>query len=265
MRDENGGCRTLTERRGASRVDCYDEISLIRKHVRIPPRRPAIIPHPLRACEYKTSFSMRPTGLASIDSGRASMNEQQSRPPLLVAFLPPVRLDDIPVHLLPFRPFKVKIFRGTQRLPHQRFLGEGGDPLGRALPLELTLGLGEIRLEFVQPADDEHVVRSLERGAGEYEPAIGSYLDGSDGAVVRERPGGGIFGRKRRVSGRLVRSIWDREDIELVARVIASSQVKELGVMGELRYVSTYLVMKTTLPALTASSSADRSQGCVSV
>jgi hypothetical protein len=62
-------------------------------------------------------------------------------------------------------------------------------------------------------------------------------LEGSDGAIVREWLGGDIPGRKRWVGGRLVRSIRDGDNKELAARMIACSQVKKSGVLGELRDV----------------------------
>lgn len=60
-------------------------------------------------------------------------------------------------------------------------------------------------------------------------------MEGSDGAVVRECLGGDIPGRKRWVGGRLVRSIRDGDNKELAARMIACSQVKNSGILGELR------------------------------
>jgi hypothetical protein len=93
-------------------------------------------------------------------------------------------------------------------------------------------------------------------------------LRGADGAVVRERVGGNILGWKRWVSCGLVRGIRDREDEELVARVIASSQVKKSRVLGELRRINECLRKKTEMTeisGLTVSSSTDRSQCCVSV
>ena len=57
----------------------------------------------------------------------------------------------------------------------------------------------------------------------------------------------------------------DREDEELVARMIASSQVKKSRVLGELRHINAYLRKKTEISGLTVSSSTDRSQCCVSV
>ena len=101
------------------------------------------------------------------------MDEQQSRPLLVAAFLPPVRLDDKPVRLLPFRSFEVKVLRRSQCFPDQGFLGEGGDLFRCAIPLEVALGLGQVGFEIVETAYKEDVVRSLERGVREYQPAIG--------------------------------------------------------------------------------------------
>jgi len=67
------------------------------------------------------------------------------------------------------------------------------------------------------------------------------------------------------VSCGLVRGIRDRKDEELVARMIASSQVKKCRVLGELRRINAYLRKKTEISGLTVSSSTDRSQCCVSV
>jgi len=63
-------------------------------------------------------------------------------------------------------------------------------------------------------------------------------LEGSDGAAVRKRLGVVILGWKRRVSGRFIRSIGNREDEELAARVIAGSQVKVSGVLGESKFIN---------------------------
>jgi hypothetical protein len=60
-------------------------------------------------------------------------------------------------------------------------------------------------------------------------------LDGADGAAVGKRLGGNVFGWKRWVSRGLVRGVRNREDKELVACMIASGQVKIVGVLGELR------------------------------
>jgi len=62
-------------------------------------------------------------------------------------------------------------------------------------------------------------------------------LDGSDGAIVREWPGGDVLGRKRWIGCGLVRSIGDRENKELAACAITRSQVKDSGILGELRDV----------------------------
>jgi len=90
-------------------------------------------------------------------------------------------------------------------------------------------------------------------------------LDGADGAAVSKRLGGNILGWKRWVSCRLVRGTRNWEDKELVARMIAGGEVKKVRVLGELRYVNVYPRKTTEISGLTASSSADRSQGCVSV
>ena len=155
---------TLAERRRARRVDCHDKISLVCKDVRVPPRGPPVIPRSLRAWKILFQHTSRRTR----ERRRTSMDEKQSRPLLVVAFLPPVRLDDKPVHLLPFGSFEVKVLRGSQRFPDQSFLGEGGDLFGCAIPLEVALGLGQVGFEIVETTDKEDVVRSLERGAREY-------------------------------------------------------------------------------------------------
>jgi hypothetical protein len=131
------------------------------------------------------------------------------------------------VHLLPFRSFEVKVLRRTQRFPHQHFLGERCDVFSCALLLETNLSIRRVSFELGEIADNEHVLRSPERGAGEYKPSVGQDLGGTDGAVVRERVGGNIPGWKRWVSRGLVRGIRDREDEEFVARMIAS-QVKKV-------------------------------------
>ena len=62
-------------------------------------------------------------------------------------------------------------------------------------------------------------------------------MEGSDGAIVRERLGCGILGRKRWVSCRLVRGIRDRENKKLVARMITGSQIKKSRFLGELQVI----------------------------
>ena len=193
------------------------------------------------------------------------MDEQQSRPLLFVAAFPAVRLDDKPVHLLPFGSFEVKVLRRSQRFPDQGFLGEGGDLFRCAIPLEVALGLGQVVFESVQITDEEDLIGSLEGGTGEYQPAVGQDLDGADGTAVSKWLGGNILGWKRWVSCGLVRGIGNWEDKELVARMIASGEVEKVRVLGELRYVKVYPRKTTEISGLTASSSADRSQGCVSV
>jgi hypothetical protein len=69
-----------------------------------------------------------------------------------------------------------------------------------------------------------------------YKPVARQYLEGSEGATVRKRLGSGMLGWERWVRCRLVRSIRDRENEELVARVIASSQIKEIRFPGELQF-----------------------------
>ena len=146
-----------------------------------------------------------------------------------------MRLDDKPVNLLPFGSFEVKVLRQSQRFPDQSFLGEGGDLFRCAIPLEVALSLGQVGFEIVETTDKEHVVRSLQRGARENQPAIGQDLDGADGAAVGKRLGSNVFGWKRWVGRGLVRGVRNREDKELVPRMIASGQVKIVGVLGELR------------------------------
>ena len=161
-----------------------------------------------------------------------------------------MRLDDKPVHLLPFRSFKVKVLRRTQRFPYQRFLGERCDLFRCAFPLEVILSIRQVGFELGEIANNEHVLRSPERGEGEYKPSVGQDLGATDGAVVRERVGGNILGWKRWVSCGLVRGIRDRKDEELVARMIASSQVKKCRVLGELRRINAYLRKKTEISGL---------------
>jgi len=117
------------------------------------------------------------------------VDEQQSRQLLVVAFLPSVWLDDKPVHLLPFGSFEGKVFRRSQSFPHQDFLGEG-DLFRCAILLKVTLGLGQVSFEIMETTDKEHVVRSLERGVREYQPAVGQDLDAADGASVSKRARG---------------------------------------------------------------------------
>lgn len=62
-------------------------------------------------------------------------------------------------------------------------------------------------------------------------------MEGSDGAILRKWLGRDIPRRKRWVGCRLVRSVRDRDNKELAARVITGSQVKESGILGELRDV----------------------------
>ena len=103
-----------------------------------------------------------------------------------------MRLDDKPVHLLPFGSFEGKVFRRLQSFPHQDFLGEGGDLFRCAILLKVALGLGQVGFEIMETTDKEHVVRSLERGVREYRHAVGQDLDGIDGAAVSKRVGGGV-------------------------------------------------------------------------
>ena len=63
------------------------------------------------------------------------------------------------------------------------------------------------------------------------------YLEGSDGAILRKRPGGDIPRRKRWVGCRFVRSFRERDNKELAARMITRSQVKKSGIPRELRDV----------------------------
>lgn len=90
-------------------------------------------------------------------------------------------------------------------------------------------------------------------------------MDGADSAAVSKRLGGNILGRKRWMSCGLVRGIRNWKYKELVARMIASGEVEKVRVLGELRYVKVYPRKTTEISGLTESSSADRSQGCVSV
>ena len=252
---------TLAERRRARRVDCYDKIPLVCKDVRVPPRGPPVIPCSLRA--WKRLFQQ--TSRKTRERRRTSMDEKQSRPLLVVALLPPVRLDNKPVHLLPFGSFEVKVLWRSQRFPDQGILGEGGDLFGCDIPLEVALGLGQVGFEIVEITDKEHVVRSLQRGAREYQPAVWQDLDGADCAAVSKRLGGNILGWERWVSRGFVGGIRNREDKELIARMITSGQVKKVRVLGELRYINACPRKTTEISGLTASSSADRSQDCVSV
>jgi len=90
------------------------------------------------------------------------VDEQQSRPLLVFAFLPPVRLDDKPVHLLPFGSFEVKVLWRSQRFPDKGLLAEGGDLIRCAIPLEVALDLGQVGFEIVEITNKEDVVGSLE-------------------------------------------------------------------------------------------------------
>jgi hypothetical protein len=163
------------------------------------------------------------------------VNEQESWPFSLVAFLPPVRLNDKSVHLLPFRSFKVKVLRRTQRFAHQRFLGEPGNLFRCAFPLEFALSLSKVCFKLVETTNNEYVIWSLERGAGEYEPVIGQYLEARDGAIVRKWLGCETLGWKRWLRCRLVWGIRDRDNEELVACMVTSSQIKKRRFLGELR------------------------------
>jgi len=66
---------------------------------------------------------------------------------------------------------------------------------------------------------------------------VRQYLEGSDGATVRKWLGGDIPRWKRWLGCRLVRSIRDRENKKLAARVITCSQIKNGGILGELREI----------------------------
>lgn len=93
-------------------------------------------------------------------------------------------------------------------------------------------------------------------------------MESSGGAIVRKWLGVDILGRKRWVGRRLVGSIRDRESKELAARVITCCQVKKSGILGELRDVERLSQDPSEddkIRNLTASSSTDRSQRCVSV
>lgn len=90
-------------------------------------------------------------------------------------------------------------------------------------------------------------------------------MDGSDGAILRKWLGGDVSRRKRWGGCRLVRSIRDRENKELAPRMVTCSQVKKSRILGELRDVERLSRKTIKIPDPTASSSTDRSQGCVSV
>ena len=183
---------TLTGRRPASRVDCYDKIPLVCKtwsgstswatyHPTLPPEK---------AFFRRTSHRTR-------EGRRTSEGEEESQPHLVVAFLPPVRLDDRPVHLLPFGTFEAKVLRRLQRFPDQGALGEGGDLFRRAIALEVVLGFGQVGFEVVQITEKEHVVRPLEQKRENISLPLGQDSEGADGAAVSRRLGGKILGWKR--------------------------------------------------------------------
>jgi hypothetical protein len=90
------------------------------------------------------------------------MNEQYSRPLFIIAILPPIRLDYKSVHLLPFRPFEVKVLWRTQRFSRQCFLGKPGNLFRRDFPLGVALSVNQVRFKLVEATNDEYVIWSLE-------------------------------------------------------------------------------------------------------
>jgi hypothetical protein len=103
----------------------------------------------------------------------------------------------------------------------------------------VPLNIVEVCFKLAKFADNEYVIRSLERGAGEYEPTVGQDLKGSDGTGVCERLGGVVARWKGWVSRRLVRCFRDREEKELAARMITSDEVNKSGILRKLRDIQT--------------------------